>query len=314
MDEQTAYRFISGQTVPGEENSLLKDHAEAPEEFLELCNDIHAIMDIAELDQIGKKLERRGRREALRHNAFLILKITAVAASIAVAAVITREMTFNSIAERTVSVEAPRGEIIHFTMPDSTVVYLNSGARLQYPAVFRKDCRRVTLSGEAMFDVKHEEDRPFVVSTFASDIKVLGTRFNILAEEGSGTFVASLLEGKILLTNLLDERKVQIEMHPNDVVEIRGTSLELSSGEEPDICWTRGLVKIGGQSFEELMKDFENAFNVRIVIRRENLPDISGVSGKIRINDGIDNALRILQRTADFRFSRDVQANLVTID
>lgn len=314
MDDQTAFRFITGQTSEDEERSLLKDYADAPDEFTDRCNDIHAIMDISELEQIGKKLEKRSRRAALRHNAALALKLAAIAAAIVLAVLVTRERTLNSLSDLTATVEAPKGEIIHFTLPDSTVVYLNSGARLQYPVVFRKDCRRVTLSGEALFDVKHEENRPFVVSTFASDVKVLGTRFNILAEEEDSTFIASLLEGKILLTNLLDEREGQLEMHPNDIVEIRGTSLELSSDEEPDICWTRGLVKIGGQNFEELMKDFENAFNVSIVIRREELPDISGVSGKIRINDGIDNALKILQHTAQFGFSRDIQSNVVTIE
>ena len=43
------------------------------------------------------------------------------------------------------------------------------------------------------------------------------------------------------------------------------------------------------------------------------LPDIRNVSGKIRVNDGIDKALRILQYTADFSYRKDPETNVVTI-
>lgn len=313
MDEQKAFGFITGKRLEEEAKSLLKEYSQTPEEFTELCSDIHSIMDLSELEGLESTLETSKRKAANRRKAALTLKIGAVAAAILLAVIISKERTLSSLSGMMASVEAPKGEIIHFTLPDSTVVYLNSGAKLQYPVIFGKDCRKVKLSGEAMFEVKHEEGRPFVVSTFASDIEVLGTRFNVLAKEQDSTFIASLLEGRIMLTNLMDERKGQLEMHPNDIVEIRGNSLELSCNEEPDICWTRGLVKIDGQSFRQLMEDFENAFDVKITVRMDNIPDISAVSGKIRINDGIDNALKILQQTVRFKFSRDYQSNEITI-
>lgn len=313
MDDQTVFRSIAGQIPEEDEKRILEEYSAAPGEIAGLYDEIHTIMDISELEEIGRKMDNYRRTRTLRRITAVFMKATGIAASIVLAAFIAREGTLRSLSGMTATVEAPKGEIIHFTLPDSTVVYLNSGARIQYPAVFRKDCRKVALSGEAMFDVKHDEKCPFVVSTFASEIKVLGTKFNVSADEEDGTFVASLLEGKVLLTNLLDERKTQVEMRPNDVVRISGGKLELTMAQELDICWTRGLVKIGGQDFRELMEDFENAFDVRIVIQKEEIPDLSGVSGKIRINDGIDNALKILQHTASFDFIRDEQSNVVTI-
>ncbi|MFR4235218.1 MAG: FecR domain-containing protein [Alistipes onderdonkii] len=55
-------------------------------------------------------------------------------------------------------------------------------AKIEYPSVFKKNLRRVKLSGEAVFDVEHDERCPFVVETFASDIRV-GTKFNVVADE-----------------------------------------------------------------------------------------------------------------------------------
>ncbi|MGM9737382.1 MAG: FecR family protein [Candidatus Cryptobacteroides sp.] len=313
MDEQTIFRAIMGQIQEEDVKNLMDECEAEPEKAAGLFGDVHTIIDVAELEEIGRKMEDCRRNSLLRRCAAIFIKAAGVAATILLAVWITREATVNSFSGMTATVEAPRGEIVHFILPDSTVVYLNSGARLQYPAVFRKDCRNVKLSGEAMFDVSHNDKCPFTVTTFASEIKVLGTRFNVRAEEDKGDFAATLIEGRIMLTNLLDERKTQVDMRPNDIVRINGGRLELSILENPDICWTRGLVEIGGRSFIEQMRDFEKAFDVTITISREELPDISGVSGKVRINDGIDNALKILQQTTSFEFSRNPGANVVVI-
>ena len=54
-------------------------------------------------------------------------------------------------------------------------------------------------------------------------------------------------------------------------------------------------------------------FDVKIVIARNSIPDIGKISGKIRVNDGIENALHILQYAADFSFEKDEETNVVTI-
>ena len=57
----------------------------------------------------------------------------------------------------------------------------------------------------------------------------------------------------------------------------------------------------------------ERAFDVKIDISLEKLPNIRNVSGKIRVNDGIDKALHILQYTADFSYKKNSETNVVTI-
>ncbi len=66
-----------------------------------------------------------------------------------------------------------------FELPDGTVGYLNNGSSLRYPATFTGKSREVELLGEAFFDVKHNKQRPFIISTVGLDVKVLGTRLNI---------------------------------------------------------------------------------------------------------------------------------------
>lgn len=55
----------------------------------------------------------------------------------------------------------------------------------------RRGERRVKVAGEAMFDVEHDPAHPFVVETFACDVEVLGTKFDVTAEEREGLFSAA---------------------------------------------------------------------------------------------------------------------------
>lgn len=59
------------------------------------------------------------------------------------------------------------------------------------------------VAGEAMFDVEHDPAHPFVVETFACDVEVLGTKFDVMAEEREGLFSAALLRGSVKVTNRL---------------------------------------------------------------------------------------------------------------
>jgi transmembrane sensor len=67
------------------------------------------------------------------------------------------------------------------TLPDGTKVYLNQHSTLTAAADFNDETRTVTLEGEAYFDVKRDETRPFVIKANGTEVRVLGTSFNVRA-------------------------------------------------------------------------------------------------------------------------------------
>ncbi|MER0437958.1 FecR family protein [Emticicia sp. W12TSBA100-4] len=67
------------------------------------------------------------------------------------------------------------------TLPDGSVVFLNANTNLSYPADFEGDTREINLSGEAFFKVQRNENKPFIIHANGSDIRVLGTSFNVKA-------------------------------------------------------------------------------------------------------------------------------------
>ena len=203
-------------------------------------------------------------------------------------------------ASRMVAFHTDPGQRASLTLPDGTSVELNSGSTLEYPAVFARGERRVRVEGEAMFDVAKVADKPFYVETFAYDVKVLGTRFNVEADEARGVFSTALMEGSVAILDKHDNRITELE--PDQVVTL--TDGRLIKRHEENIGsryrWTDGIINCAGLSFEELMRRFERAFGVTIVLECEGVPDISYKRMKVNVCDGISHAFAILQRTSDF--------------
>ena len=203
-------------------------------------------------------------------------------------------------ASRMVAFHTDPGQRASLTLPDGTSVELNSGSTLEYPADFARGERRVRVEGEAMFDVAKVADKPFYVETFAYDVKVLGTRFNVEADEDRRVFSTALMEGSVAILDKHDNRITELE--PDQVVTL--TDGRLIKRHEENIGsryrWTDGIINCAGLSFEELMRRFERAFGVTIVIECEAVPDISYKRMKVNVCDGISHAFAILQRTSDF--------------
>ncbi len=69
------------------------------------------------------------------------------------------------------------------TLADGSSVTLNSFSSLEYPETFGKDERRIKLIGEAFFDISKNPDKPFIIEANGTEIRVLGTSFNISARD-----------------------------------------------------------------------------------------------------------------------------------
>lgn len=217
------------------------------------------------------------------------------------------------LSRRTTTLEVPVGRHLNMTLADGTTVWLNAGTKLEYPAVFAGKERRVKVSGEAMFDVAHDARHPFVVETFACDVEVLGTKFDVVADEAESRFSASLLRGSVKVTSRLDPSE-QYVLRPDESVHLVGGHLSRRILEDKeDFLWTDGIISIKGHDFGQLMERFERSFGVKIVVERERMPQIDYNHGKIRISDGVDSALRLLQMASDFTYVKDSENDVITI-
>ncbi|MCK5137986.1 MAG: DUF4974 domain-containing protein [Bacteroidales bacterium] len=116
----------------------------------------------------------------------------------------------------------PLGVRSQFELPDGTKGSLNNGSRLKFPVKFYGDTRNVELVGEAFFDVYHDKNRPFIISTDGLDIKVLGTRLNVYSYPGEGYQEFTLESGSIELIKKENNQRISIgKMKPGQHVVYR---------------------------------------------------------------------------------------------
>lgn len=101
------------------------------------------------------------------------------------------------------TLEVPKAKFLRVVLSDGTKVWVNSMSKLHFPNQFALNERKVTLEGEAYFEVQHEASRPFIVESGASKVKVLGTEFNV---NNYGEHVETTLkEGKVEVSNKRDK-------------------------------------------------------------------------------------------------------------
>lgn len=219
--------------------------------------------------------------------------------------------TRTELENMTTSISVPSGHRICMTLQDGSRVWLNSGATMEYPNTFRKDSRYVKLSGEAFFDIMADKSRPFTVETNACNVEVLGTRFNVDADAKEAGFSTALLEGSVKLTD--NTTGLSMLLNPGEKAELVNGHLRKSRITNPDeYLWTDGIISLQCNSFSELLKRLEKAYDVRFVVKMKHEPVVH-CKGKIRVSDGIEHAMEILKMGTDFDYEINHSSNEIYI-
>lgn len=299
MNKETLLKYLKCETSAEEEKAVLDwlDEDEAHRRELDSLSMVFSAMVL----NLPPKTPAQTRRPLWRR---IVNRAAAVAAVIALAAGVGHEVSnykIEHLSQQMVAVEVPKGHRMNMTLPDGTEICLNAGSKLEYPTVFSQKNRHVKLSGEAVFDVAEDKDRPFTVNTYACDVKVLGTKFCVNADKAHDQFSTLLMRGCVRIEHLVTGDE-DIIMYPHDCVKLEGRHLRKYKVNHFDaVLWTDGVISLQDTSFEELIARFEKAYNITIDVRRDRLPRLL-CRGKIHISDGIEHAMKILQIGADFDY------------
>lgn len=238
------------------------------------------------------------------------------------AAIIVLTLTFNylyqaykierePIAMNTVSV--PAGQRTNITLPDGTNVWLSARTTLQYPATFNKHQRTVLLKGEAYFDVTKNEKAPFIVQTDQYNIEVLGTQFDVQAYPGQEKFETTLMKGSVKVTSQTSPTQT-VTLKPEHKVYVEEGQLRVTKVEDFNpYRWKEGLICFKDESFQTIMEDFQKYYGINIIINNQKVLKYS-YTGKFRQADGIDYALRVLQRDIHFKYEKNNDEQIIYIN
>lgn len=314
VNKEILFKYFKGEATPDEQERILEWIAESPahkEDFKVyhlMFDGIALYGDKSQIIALQPK-SRMIMQRVIRYS----VGVAAAAMLIAGSYYASRIQYAGSLSKQYTTISVPAGQQMRMSLADGSQVQLNSGATIEYPVVFSNKSRIVKLSGEAMFNVEHDAKRPFIVETFATKIQVHGTKFNVLADKSRNYFSTTLVEGAIQVTNNSNPQET-LFMKPYDVVVLAdGQLYKKHTDNLRDLGWAEGLIHIKKMPFDELMATFERVFDVKIIIKREKLPEINVKNGEIRISDGVEYALHVLQQISDFTYERDLTSNVIVI-
>lgn len=167
------------------------------------------------------------------------------------------------------SLRTPSNMTATFQLPDGTVVMLNSCSRLVYPERFAHDIRKVSVEGEAYFEVAKDADRPFVVESNGVYTKALGTQFNVRARKDSPEHV-TLVDGAVEVKTANGET---CRLKPGDDAEIDNGKIVGVTQPDMEIftAWRQGEFYFDNVSLGEICAEIGRWYNVSVIF---NTPEI----------------------------------------
>lgn len=202
--------------------------------------------------------------------------------------------------------DVSRGGEYMFVLEDSTKVWLNSQSQLRYPAVFDEKERRVKVSGEVYFEVKHDENRPFYVETEGQVIRVYGTCFNVKAYDDEETVYTTLESGSISLTRTeVNGGEVFLAPGHQARLHVSDNSIDMNVVDTEAITgWRHGQFVFEGQRLEDIMRDLSRWYDFEYRFDAQELRDVVFKGGVARYSD-FKTVLAIIETSGNIAFSMD---------
>lgn len=191
------------------------------------------------------------------------------------------------------TIETPFGGQYQIILSDGTKVWLNAATTLRFPSNFSglKE-RRLLLNGEAYFEVAHNPNAAFIVSTNNQEIKVFGTHFNVMNYKDEGYTKTTLLEGSVQLSSggitgmlmpgqqgYLPSQETKFNIAPVNIAEVT--------------AWKDGLFIFNNTDMYTLMRQISRWYNIEVIYEPNVKNDV--FFGEIERKAELNEVLKILE-------------------
>lgn len=162
----------------------------------------------------------------------------------------------------------PKGsKPIRLVLADGSLVWLNAASSITYPTAFVGKERKVSITGEAYFEVSENKAMPFFVEHNQLLIKVLGTHFNVNTYENEAASKVTLLSGLVDVGN----GKTTKQLIPGQQASVSKSVFSVKENIDTDevMAWKNGQFYFGGSDIKSIMKQIERYYDVEVEFRDE---------------------------------------------
>jgi len=199
------------------------------------------------------------------------------------------------------SLDAAAGEMAERTFNDGSSIVLNDGSSITYQDSDWKTERRISLEGEALFEVT--TGVPFIVETAQGEVKVLGTSFNVRAWDEH--FRVECYTGKVAI-----ERNGQRDtLVAGEAGQWRANKWEIErelTANAP--AWAEGKSEFKGEPWDAAFEELERQYNVQLERPYIDSPFVGSF-----LHNNLDTALYFLTRPKQLQYEISDDRSVVRI-
>ncbi|NLD47389.1 MAG: FecR family protein [Clostridiaceae bacterium] len=257
------------------------------------------------VNEITQRAHRYRHLDILRFAAAIIAIVTITG----LASYFLLELRYKTAYNTTQKIVTPPGQRTEIEMSDGTKISLNSGTTLEFPMDWSSKRRNLRLSGEALFQVTSDINRPFIVTINDINVVATGTCFNINHKPKLNTVDITLIDGTLGIIAKDGSQLASLSPNQNAHISLTNDSLLLTSV-DPGFytSWKDGQIAFTNRRLEDIAIDLERWFNVEIQFANPNSKDIH-YSGTLLKNKPIDQVLEILRLTSNFTYDIQIKSD-----
>lgn len=203
---------------------------------------------------------------------------------------------------------------LFIVLPDGSRVILSYGSKLSYASSFDGLAKRdVYLEGQAFFDIRHNDLKPFIVHTGKLETIVLGTAFNVKALKDDKTITVTVTRGRVKVS---EPNKILGIIIPNQQI-IYNTQKSNSVQNTIDAKIYTGWSAQSDLHFEnvtvaEAAKIIEGRFNVKILFS-DQLVKSKHFTSTFGKSASLEQELKSICIFNDAVYSYDKEKAIITI-
>ncbi|MDB5156001.1 MAG: anti-FecI sigma factor, FecR [Mucilaginibacter sp.] len=186
----------------------------------------------------------------------------------------------------------PNGGQYQLTLADGTKVWLNATSSIRYPTAFTGKIREVTITGEAYFEVTHNNEHPFRVIANGQVIEDLGTEFNVNAYDDEPVVKTTLIKGSVRVVK--GSSNALLKPGQAAITKIQRGDIQVENVDTDEAAaWKNGQTLFNDEDIKMIMRQVARWYNVNIVYEGE-IPTRHFEGGISRKSD-LSSVLRILE-------------------
>jgi len=200
------------------------------------------------------------------------------------------------------TVSTINGQNSKIILPDSSVVWINSGTTLSYNSNFAAKQRDIRLIGQAFFQVARNEKMPLTVTCNDLKVKVLGTRFDVCAYPNDNQISVILESGKVEL--LRDNIKsFGYTMISGEMAKFNISRKELSISKVNSnrlTSWKDGILYFKNDQMGDVFSKLERWYNITIEVKDPEVNKL--IFNATIVNESVEEIFELIRFTCGVNY------------